>query len=136
MAQITDLSSHCQTLAGTRYLILCCHDLNFVQTRTKAKEGGPRKTRADDMLRSFKNYRATTILQPAHETDTERTWLLPWIKLSTLITFDTYATGIKYPPRGARKPLTDVLEKTKGGLVTDYLWTGSGAVRKLSGDAI
>ncbi len=128
LAHVTDQSTHLQTLGGIRYFILGCHDLNFVQTRTKAK--GVRAKRARAMLRAAQAYRPEAVLQHPHQTDTPLTWRNAWLKLQTLLPHVAHASGIAYYPRGGkrRKTIDAVRGGTAKGHVVDYIVSKAGHV--------
>jgi len=129
LVHITDQQTHLQVLGGTRYLVLGCHDLNFVQPRTKAK--GQRKARALAMHTAARSFRPDVVLQHPHQTDTAGTWRGGWAKLTKMLKPRAYASGIAYWPQPGetlRKPLDQVLKGTARGDVIDYVWSSSGRV--------
>jgi hypothetical protein len=116
LIHVTDPSTHLFKLGNDRALILGCHDLNIFNGRAVAnqKVGGPRHQRCQQMLKCFKKFKPTHIIQHPHGTDTWKSWNQSWNKVAKLYPDVHWASAIGYASKHGerRAPLKDVLART------------------------
>ena len=108
--------------------MLGCHDLNFVQPRTKAR--GVRAKRAQAIRTAAQAFKPAAILQNPHKTDTSATWRNAWSKLNELVPHVTHASGIAYfrDREVLRQDIDSVRLGTAIGNVVDYIGSGAGKI--------
>ena len=130
LIHVTDLSSHLFEIGSDRIIILGCHDLNVYSGRARAnqKAGGSRNQRSQQMLKYFKRFNPTHIIQHPHGTDTWRSWNGTWKQLLARHPDIYWASAIGYASNNGkcRAPLKDVLALThyKGSKALDVVVKG------------
>jgi hypothetical protein len=119
-----DLSSHFKKVKKQNICLLGCHDLKLVSPRAKAVAGRERQVQIRAFDLEMKKKKPTVILQHPHNTDTPLIWNTEWKTIEKKYpSVRSYASGIRYYNYGyrRRKSLSDVLEKTCLGDVTDVI---------------
>jgi hypothetical protein len=128
LIRIVDLKTHFVKLNRNRVVILGCHDLNVFHPRGQASASpkGWKKRTSTKFRKLCRNFKPDVILQHPHTTDSPMIWNPAWRTIEReLPCVKHFASGIKYcdhdfgPPRGS---LDKVLEKTKKGDVTDFIY--------------
>ncbi|MDI3291881.1 hypothetical protein [Polyangium sp. 15x6] len=99
LVHVVDLETHLLSMAGERFLVLGCHDLNMWSPRGRANQSpdGLRRKRCEAMKAEVDAFQPTIVLQHPHSTDSPNIWRLPWLSLAREIpSVRTWASGIAY----------------------------------------
>ena len=124
LLRVADIDSHFLELACGTVMILGCHDLSMFNPRgiavTKAQW---RQDTRRTFLNTAKSRKPKLVLHHPHTTDSVRTWLASWNRLSVeLQSVERFiGAGRYHREEGVRSDLSDVLSATKQGASIDFV---------------